>query len=173
MKTSAKNTQPQLDEKTLKALAKEKAKQEKEVIANSKVKGILNADLDNKNLMDELAKITITDPNSLSGNRVRMYRFNTLIEGYDDMEEKERKVKEKLMRKKIRKTRNNFFNQVLFLFKSENQKELKGAIKSFMEFYKETYLVNDLTLSSIVDSRTDKDMVIKATLFLQVIKNNK
>lgn len=160
------------EQKTAKALKIELAKDEKKVIANTKGASIIEADLDNKSLMGELVKITVKDPNSLI-SKANMFRFDTLIDKYNSMSIEAKKKQEKNIRKKARKLRNMYINNVIHYFKDKDNKELKQTIKSFMSFYKEYYLLNDLSIKSICRNSSDNDTLIKVTLAFQVIKNNK
>jgi len=161
----------ELDQKTKEALAKELKKQEKEVINNSKVSNLIDADLDNKSLMTELAKITIKDKqvNSNSG----MFRFNTLIDNFDTLSKEEKKKLTKPLRRKLRNKRDNLLISIVKQFKANDLKELKKTIKEFNIFYKESYLLNDYSINSIARSSSDKENIIFITLALQVVKNNK
>jgi hypothetical protein len=160
-----------LDAKTKKALAIEKAKQEKEAINNSKVSNILDADLDNKSLMTELAKLTI--PEKRININQGMFRFDSLIVSYNSLSKDEQKKKSKQIRKKARNKRNFLLTSICKDFKEGRTKELKQTIKDFNSFYKEYYLLNDLSLNSIARSSSDKDKLILFALALQIVKNNK
>ena len=155
-----------LDSKTLKAL-----EQEKKVLNNTKkVDSIINVDLDNKSLMTELMKITIKD--NVKEN-VQMFRFETLIKGFNSLDKEEQKKKAKQIRKKARKLRTMYCNQLCNSFKNKETKELKQTIKSFNSFYKEYYVLNDYSIKSLCRNSSDNETLILVTLALQVVKNNK
>jgi len=76
-------------------------------------------------------------------------------------------------RTKIRKIRNRFISNILSYFSSQNEISLKSEIKSFLEFYKKTYSLNDLSLNSCADNNSDKDTLIKIKLAFEIIKKKK
>jgi len=160
-----------LDDKTKKALAIEKAKQDKVIKASATVDNLTNADLDNKQLMKELNKITL--PSKAINSNIGMFRYSTLIDKYDSMSKEQQRKITKPLRRKIRNKRNSFFVDIVTAFKNNNQKELKKQINLFMKFYKESYLLNDLSINSIARSSSDKANIVFITASMQVIKNNK
>ena len=72
-----------------------------------------------------------------------------------------------------RNKRDSFVIDICKQFKSSDTKELKKTIKSFLSFYKESYLLNDLSINSIARSSSEKDKLVMITIALQVVKNNK
>lgn len=165
------NNETKEKKKTADALKIELAKQETKVISKSQSDELLNVDLDNKGLMNQLAKMTIKDSNESSN--ANMFRFDTLIPKYNTLKEEEKKKVTKQLRKKARKLRNMYINNILFNFKAKDNKELKQVVKSFNQFYKEYYVLNDFSIKSICRNSSDNDTLIKCTLAFQVIKNLK
>ncbi len=161
-------TMKNLDAKTQKAL-----KEEKELLAKTKQSdSIINADLDNKSIMNELVNLTVNNPNETK-QAVNVFKFDSLIDNYNKLEEEEKKKKEKAIRRKARKSISIAVDSILFNFKEKNKEELKQSIKSFNTNYKKFYLLNDYSIKSIARNSSDNDRLIKLTLALQVIKNNK
>ena len=160
-----------LDDKTKLALALELKKESKA----TKVKEIINIDLDDINLLNELKKINVKNPISTNSGteQEKKYKYESLIKDYITLSKEEKRKQEKIIRVKARKQRNKFLNNILFYFQEKNEKELKESIKLFKVFYLATYFLNDYSINSLADSRSDDDNILKVKLILNIIKNQK
>lgn len=159
-----------LDEKTKMALASELKKQEKE----TKTEKLININLDDNNLLNELKKIKVKNPTSVNNTDTeKKYRYEILIKDYASLSIEEKRKKEKIIRVKARKQRNKFINNILFYFQEKNKEQLKETIKLFKVFYLETYFLNDYSINSLADSRSDEDNIVKVKLALNIISNQK
>lgn len=138
----------------------------------------LEANLDDNNLINELKKVTVKKPTKASiieakGPREMKYRYATLIPGHSDMDEKGKAKAEKVLRKKIRKNRNNFLDSIISLHQAKNIKALNEEVTKFKAFYMETYSLNDYSLNSLADTRSDEDILIKVRLVLDIVSKSK
>ena len=160
-----------LDEKTKNALALELKQQSKEV----KVKELVNTNLDDNNLLNELKKIKVINPTSTNNGteQEKKYKYESLIKDYSTLSKEEKRKQEKVTRVKARKQRNKFINNILFYFQEKNKESLKESIKMFKEFYLTTYFLNDYSINSLADSRSDDEIIIKVKLVLNIITNQK
>ena len=160
-----------LDEKTKIALASELKKESKA----TKVKELVLTNLDDNNLLNELKKIKLINPISTNnGNeQEKKYRYDSLIKDYSTLNRDEKRKQEKIIRIKARKQRNRFLNNILFYFQEKNKEQLKISIKLFKVFYLTTYFLNDYSINSLADSRSDDDNILKVKLILNIIKNQK
>jgi len=79
----------------------------------------------------------------------------------------------KQKRQKIRKTRNKFAKILPSLQGAKNKALRKEATDAFIKFYKETYLLNDLSLESLRATNRDADTDIKLKAMLSVLKKDK
>jgi hypothetical protein len=81
---------------------------------------------------------------------------------FQELSDKEKKV----ARKKIRNYVNSLF--VAIIANESNKKECEQLVKTFVDFYKSTYIVNDYSFTSVASENTkDKETINKA---LSIIK---
>lgn len=80
---------------------------------------------------------------------------------------------DKKIRQSLRKKRNKFFDNIIFFASNNLKEDLKKEINLFDKFYKETYLLNDYSLNSIVQNNSDDDTKLKCKLVIEIIKRNK
>jgi predicted translin family RNA/ssDNA-binding protein len=78
--------------------------------------------------------------------------------------------KGKKFRSSLRTKLKRFTNNIFVFAKINEVEKLKKEIKDFESFYKENFVVNDLTVRSITNS---KDTEASVTLMLQIIKEVK
>ena len=79
----------------------------------------------------------------------------------------------KTIRKNIRKKRNSFITNILNLHKEGNKTNLNKEVKSFTQWYKEIYTLNDFTPESIMATNSDKDTKEMVSQFFNILKELK
>lgn len=79
----------------------------------------------------------------------------------------------KQFRSKLRTKLNNFTNNIFLFAKQNRVDELKTEIKNFDSFYKENYLLNDYSLSSLTNINEDKEKFANIKLMLDIINEVK
>lgn len=131
-------------------------KESKNLLSDSQLLKSDFKDLDNINL-DILSKELAKNIKAKTNNKEKIYKIKA--------DKKERQI--------LRKKRNTFFDNIIFYFANKMQTELKKEIESFNKFYKETYLLNDYSVNSICQNNSDKETIIKAKTFLQIVLKNK
>lgn len=80
---------------------------------------------------------------------------------------------DKKIRQQIRKKRDSYITNVLFLKSQNNVSELKKELDLFDKFYKETYSLNDYSDNSIMQNNSDNETKIKVKLFFAIVKQIK
>ena len=80
-----------------------------------------------------------------------------LFEGLSDKEKKS-------SRKKIRNLIHSIFESVIEANKENNKKSLSKLAKSFADFYRETYKINDYSFASVASENTKDKEIIKTAL---------
>lgn len=86
---------------------------------------------------------------------------DAIFEGLNDKEKKS-------ARKKVRNYVHSIFESIIFADKEKKKENITKLAKEFAEFYKETYLINDYSFSSVASENTkDKEIINNA---LAIIK---
>jgi hypothetical protein len=84
-----------------------------------------------------------------------------LFEGMNDKEKK-------ISRKKIRNYVNSLF--VAIIANESNKKECEQLVRTFVDFYKSTYIVNDFSFASVASENTkDKEVINKALTIIKKV----
>ena len=83
---------------------------------------------------------------------------------FDGLSDKQKKS----ARKKIRNYVHAIFESIITKSTEKKTKELNDLINSFVEFYTETYRVNDYSFSSVASENTkDKDIINNALVIIK------
>lgn len=157
----------QKDLKAKKDLAIEKAKEKIKNPTSSKKmtdEQLLNLDFENLDLKNITSLIKSNVKTKEISTKDKMYKFERENLSKDEIQKK---------RSKIRKERTKFAENILNSFSNGLLEKCKIHIKGFNKFYKETYLLNDLSIGSIAQNNSDKDTLVKLNLMLQIIKKLK
>jgi hypothetical protein len=89
-----------------------------------------------------------------------IYKSELFIE----LSDKEKKV----ARKKIRNYVNSLFTSIIA--NESNKKECEQLVKTFVDFYKSTYIVNDYSFASIASENTkDKEVINNALAIIKKV----
>ena len=167
-------TVKELKSNSKKATSKLVKQHEKEVIKNS-LKTIsdeeLLSSLDSLNLDAQLEKLAPKKASNTTNNEVKKFNYLKLINDYEALNKDEKKKAEKDIRKKARRLRNKFIDNTLFWASQKDISNLKQQKERFNSFYKEYYSLNDYSINSIADARSDKDTLQKVELFIRIIKS--
>lgn len=154
------------DLKVKKDLAIQRSKEQIKNPTSNKMTNEKILDLDFENLdLNNLKSLIKTNVKTKSiSTKEKMYKF-----------ERETLTKEQIKkeRSKIRKMRTKFASNILHFFSNDLKDNLKKEIVLFNKFYKETYLLNDLSIGSIAQNNSDKETLIQLNLMLQIIKKVK
>ena len=109
---------------------------------------------------------------NLGSKKESIYK-ETIFEGLNDKQKKS-------ARKKIRNYVHAIFESIISKSEEKKTKELNDLVTSFVDFYKETYRINDFSFSSIASENTkEKDIInnalaiIKKQLNTSTSKNKK
>lgn len=129
-----------------KNLSKEVAK---EVLSNKEEKNFSFSEL--------LNKVTTNLPTCKGSKKESIYK-NSIFADCKDKEEKKQR------RKKIRNLAENFCKAIL---QNPDNEQLK---KDFTEFYKNCYLVNDFSISSICSKNTDSLQIDNYKKMFEILK---
>ena len=116
-------------------------------------------DLDFVNLRKETEKIKVSK-SSKSLTKNFLYKFERL-----ELDTK----KQKSLRVKIRKNLTNKIDNIIYYFNEQNEKDLILSIKDFKDFYLDTYVLNDYSITSICANNTDVDKIKKIEMVLKIV----
>jgi len=102
-----------------------------------------------------LADVDVKEKNSLS--RKGLYRYSE-----SELQEiaKDKDVSKKIRNTSRRKT-DNFLNQIALFLKQNNLESATEKAKSFIEYYKERFLLNDFSLDSVRESSSLSEYEVK------------
>ena len=167
--TKKESTKKETSEKDLKAKKDLAIERSKDKIKNPTSKVMINEkilELDFENLdLNNLKSLIKTNVRTKSiSTKEKMYKFER-----NDLT-KEQIKKE---RSKIRKQRTKFCSNILHFFSTDLKDNLKKEVVLFNKFYKETYLLNDYSISSLAQSNSDKETLVQLNLMLQIVKKFK
>jgi hypothetical protein len=126
---------------------------------------LLTANLDEINIFDLLSKNKSLQPklNQSKDTKETMFVYPK------DADKKTIKN----FRTKARKQRNYFIESLLTAYENKDVNKQKEVLKEFKVFYKETYLKNDFSISSISRLNADKNTLAKIKLFFYIISKIK
>lgn len=149
-------------------------KEQKNALIEKRKEEIKNPKLSNKNLLElDLNNLDLSNIKGLIKENVKTKEISTKFQMYKfertDLSTKEQKKK----RTQIRNKRNKLTDNILYFFSNDKKEELKKEINLFNQFYKETYILNDLSLISICQSNADEDTKIKLNFMLKIVKEFK
>jgi hypothetical protein len=167
IKPTFKKVTSEKDLKAKKDLAIQRSKESIKNPTSKKVlssEQILNLDFENLDLKNLQSLIKDNIKTKSISTKEKMYKF-----------ERESLTKEQIKkeRSRIRKERTKFCSNILDYFKNNLNDKLKVEIKKFNDFYKKTYLLNDLSIGSIAQSNSDKETLVNLNLMLQIVKKFK
>lgn len=169
MKNSSKNTSNKnVSSNVSKVSKKEIENKEAEIkeIDLSKVthNDLLEMDLDKVNLYKTVSELpTIKIKDIKNGNSSEMYK------NYEGLS----KAEKKKLRTKAREKRDKIMNSGLFFLQNnEIEKFEKEIVPAFLEFYKETYTLNDFSIASLGRANSDESTTLKINKFLTFVKAN-
>lgn len=107
--------------------------------------------------------------NTHLGSKKESIYKETIFEGLNDKQKKS-------ARKKIRNYVHAIFESIITKSNEKKTKELNDLITSFVDFYKETYKINDFSFSSLASENTkDKETINNALTIIkkQIANQNK
>lgn len=134
-------------------------KVENKKVENKKVETkILNLQISDA-LKSKLEKVNVA---AIKNEKQLVYKYN---ESFTKIEINGEKGKN--FRAKCRKSLQRLCNNIFFYAKTENVKDLNAAILAFKENYKENYLVNDFSLQSFGNAKSNVETL---EIALQIIK---
>lgn len=81
---------------------------------------------------------------------------------FAELSDKEKKT----ARKKIRNFVSSLFESLIIADKENNKKSVTKLVNSFVDFYKETYKVNDYSFSSVASENTKNKEIINSALVI-------
>lgn len=81
---------------------------------------------------------------------------------FAELSDKEKKI----ARKKIRNFVSSLFESLILADKENNKKSVTKLVNSFVDFYKETYKVNDYSFSSVASENTKNKEIINSALVI-------
>ena len=107
-------------------------------------------------ILDKSKKSTSGLLNTNLGTKKESIYKESIFEGLSDKQKKS-------ARKKIRNYVHAIFESIITKSNDKKTKELNDLINSFVEFYTETYRVNDYSFSSVASENTkEKDLINNA-----------
>ena len=107
-------------------------------------------------ILDKSKKSTSGLLNTNLGTKKESIYKESIFEGLSDKQKKS-------ARKKIRNYVHAIFESIITKSTEKKNKELSDLINSFVEFYTETYRVNDYSFSSVASENTkEKDLINNA-----------
>ena len=107
-------------------------------------------------ILDKSKKNTSGLLNTNLGTKKESIYKESIFEGLSDKQKKS-------ARKKIRNYVHAIFESIITKSTEKKNKELNDLIQSFVEFYTETYRVNDYSFSSVASENTkEKDLINNA-----------
>lgn len=112
-------------------------------------------------ILDKSKKSTSGLLNTNLGTKKESIYKESIFEGLSDKQKKS-------ARKKIRNYVHAIFESIISKSTEKKTKELNDLIQSFVEFYTETYRVNDYSFSSVASENTkDKDIINNALVIIK------
>ena len=142
----------------------------------TEAKNLVNEILNSKNLMNDENLLNLDLENLDSNNLdllIKEVSKNTKQKTELKRESLYKISVDKKIRQQIRKKRDSFITNVLFLKSQNNSSELKKELDLFDKFYKETYSLNDYSDNSIMQNNSDNETKIKVKLFFAIVKQIK
>ena len=107
-------------------------------------------------ILDKSKKSTSGLLNTNLGTKKESIYKESIFEGLSDKQKKS-------ARKKIRNYVHAIFESIITKSTEKKNKELSDLINSFVEFYTETYRINDYSFSSVASENTkEKDLINNA-----------
>lgn len=112
-------------------------------------------------ILDKSKKNTSGLLNTNLGTKKESIYKESIFEGLSDKQKKS-------ARKKIRNYVHAIFESIITKNTEKKNKELNDLINSFVEFYTETYRINDYSFSSVASENTkDKDIINNALIIIK------
>ena len=112
-------------------------------------------------ILDKSKKNTSGLLNTNLGTKKESIYKKSIFDGLSDKQKKS-------ARKKIRNYVHAIFESIITKSTEKKTKELNDLINSFVEFYTETYKVNDYSFSSVASENTkDKDIINNALVIIK------
>lgn len=112
-------------------------------------------------ILDKSKKSTSGLLNTNLGTKKESIYKESIFDGLSDKQKKS-------ARKKIRNYVHAIFESIITKNTEKKNKELNDLINSFVEFYTETYKVNDYSFSSVASENTkDKDIINNALVIIK------
>lgn len=112
-------------------------------------------------ILDKSKKSTSGLLNTNLGTKKESIYKESIFEGLSDKQKKS-------ARKKIRNYVHVIFESIITKSTEKKTKELNNLINSFVEFYTETYRINDYSFSSIASENTkEKDLINNALVIIK------
>lgn len=112
-------------------------------------------------ILDKSKKSTQGLLNTNLGTKKESIYKEVIFEGLSDKQKKS-------ARKKIRNYVHAIFEGIITKNTEKKTKELNDLINSFVEFYTETYRINDYSFSSVASENTkDKDIINNALVIIK------
>ena len=112
-------------------------------------------------ILDKSKKNTSGLLNTNLGTKKESIYKESIFEGLSDKQKKS-------ARKKIRNYVHAIFESIITKNTEKKTKELNDLINSFVEFYTETYRINDYSFSSVASENTkDKDIINNALVIIK------
>ena len=112
-------------------------------------------------ILDKSKKSTSGLLNTNLGTKKESIYKESIFEGLSDKQKKS-------ARKKIRNYVHAIFESIITKSNEKKTKELNDLINSFVEFYIETYRINDYSFSSIASENTkEKDLINNALVIIK------
>ena len=123
----------------------------------TKIKNIFFFFLNINEILDKSKKSTSGLLNTNLGTKKESIYKESIFEGLSDKQKKS-------ARKKIRNYVHAIFESIITKSNDKKTKELNDLIQSFVEFYTETYRVNDYSFSSVASENTKEKELINNAL---------
>lgn len=112
-------------------------------------------------ILDKSKKSTSGLLNTNLGTKKESIYKESIFNGLSDKQKKS-------ARKKIRNYVHAIFESIITKSTEKKTKELNDLINSFVEFYTETYRINDYSFSSVASENTkDKDIINNALVIIK------
>ena len=112
-------------------------------------------------ILDKSKKNTSGLLNTNLGTKKESIYKESIFEGLSDKQKKS-------ARKKIRNYVHAIFESIITKSTEKKNKELNDLINSFVEFYTETYRINDYSFSSVASENTkEKDLINNALVIIK------
>lgn len=133
-------------------------------VVETKKSNLLDINLDTLNLDKIEKKVSIKSKieEKKSSSKDLLYKFQ-LDNSLTDKEKKS-------LRTKLRNKRQNFEKDIILYYSKNDNAGLKETLKNFLSFYKETYILNDFSLYSLISNNTDTEKMKRTEETLNIIK---